>query len=180
MSAESRVASRYAKALLEQAVETNVVDAIKNDIVDFIEVCKENRALTNSLSSPLIKSDKKAAVLSALFKGKYQELTLKFFRLVCKKERTSFLPSMAVAFVEEYNVLNSIQPAELIMATPVSRKVESEFVRVVTELTNRKADLDQKVDPSLIGGFVLKIGDKQFDDSVKTKLGQLKRQFSNN
>lgn len=179
--AESRVASRYVKSLLGLAVEQNAVDAVHNDMVSFSKVCAENRAFTLMLRNPVIKHDKKREILNTMFKGKVHALTLAIFDIITRKNREAILPSIANEFHVAYNDYRGVGEASVITATPLDAKLRGEIEQLVKKLSDKKqVEIKEKVDADMIGGFVLNVGDRQIDASIKNKLKALKVKFSQN
>ena len=106
-----RVASRYAKSLLLLAEEQNILDQVHSDILIFSELCGRSRELVLLLQNPIIKHEKKRAVLKEIFSGKIHPITASFFDIICKKNREKFLVDMAKEFHHQYNVHNGIESA---------------------------------------------------------------------
>ncbi|WP_266203431.1 ATP synthase F1 subunit delta [Pontibacter kalidii] len=175
-----RVASRYAKSLIELAAEKNVLEQVHADMQLFSQVVSQNRDFRLLLQNPIVKSDKKLAILNGVFKGKVNEMTLAFFILIARKNREAILDAVATAFQEQYRVLQGIQSAEVVSAVPLTPALRDELGQKLVAQTGKRIELVERVDPSLIGGFVLRVGDKQIDNSVKNSLRKLKNQFKDN
>lgn len=177
---DNRVAKRYAKSLLELADERNILDAVNKDMQYFSEVIKENRNLLLALKSPILKQEKKKAVLLAIFKD-VQELTKAFFNIITNKNRADILPEIAFGFHRQYNVLKGIQVAHITTASPLNEELRNEFVSLIKQISDKeKIQLEETVNDNIIGGFVLTVGDRQIDDSIKSKLNVLRRDLTNN
>jgi F-type H+-transporting ATPase subunit delta len=174
---ELRVASRYAKSLLELAVEKKILEEVNKDMRLFDKVLQENRPLLLMLRNPVIKNDKKAAVLGQVFKGKINALTSAFFDLVSRKNREAALPAIAQEFFAQYNVHNNILKAQVTTTFPLTDDLRKRFQTTLVEATGKTIELEENVNPELIGGFILKIGDKQVDESLKSKLKEMKLKF---
>ncbi len=176
-----RVATRYAKSLLELAEEKGVLEEVHKDMVLFADVCKESRDLVLMLKNPIIKHDKKRSILHALFKSKVNDLTIAIFDIITRKNRESILPSIAKEFNYQYNVYKGIEVATVTTAGPLDKVLKGEMEKLVQNISSKKkVDLIEKVDEDLIGGYVLKVGDRQIDDSIKSKLKALELKFSQN
>ncbi|MGB0524580.1 MAG: ATP synthase F1 subunit delta [Flammeovirgaceae bacterium] len=175
---EYRVSSRYAKSLIELAQEKNLLDQVKNDMVLFRDTCDQSRDLSLMLKSPIISHIKKAEILKSLFEGKVNELTFSFIDIVCKKTREFLLYPIAKQFLHQYNEVKGIQKATVISSTPLTVTAREAINKVVSEVTGKTVELEEKVDESLIGGYVLRVGDKQIDDSVKSRLKNLRAELS--
>lgn len=179
--AHARVASRYIKSLLGLAVEQGALDQVHEDLQMFDKVCDENRAFRLMLRNPIIKHDKKRDVLEKLFKGKVHPLTMAIFDIITKKNREPLLPEIASGFHLAYNQYKGIGRATITTAVPMDDAIRNEFEAIVKSLTETKqVVIKEKVDKDMIGGFVLNVGDKQIDASIKNKLKALKVKFSSN
>ncbi|MBG8553210.1 ATP synthase F1 subunit delta [Hymenobacter guriensis] len=178
---EQRVASRYAKSLLDLAEERGTLAQVKEDMDLFSKTLDENRDLRLLLRNPIVNHDKKLAILRAVFGGKVSDLTEKFFTIVTQKNRESALEFIGSEFRTQYNQLRGVQTAEVTTATPLDAPTRLQVVQMVREQTGlQQVTLTEKVDASLIGGFVLRVGDQQIDDSVRYRLRKLRSEFSKN
>ena len=178
---DSRAASRYAKSLLGLAIEQNVLDQVQQDMLLFSKVCDENKAFILMLRNPIIKHDKKRDILEAVFKGKVHPLTIAILDIITRKNREPILPAIAKEFQLQFNEVKGIGKAVVTTATALDSKLRAEIEKIVKDLSHKsKIDLVEKVDTSLIGGFILNVGDRQIDASIKSKLKSLKVEFSQN
>ncbi len=171
---EFRVATRYAKSLLDLAQEQRLLPAVEADMRLFDQTLKASRDLQLLLQNPIVKSDKKLAVLKAIFSGKVTDLTMKFFLLLTSKARESALGEVATEFLSQHRVLHNVQQATVTSAAPLTAAQRTELQTKLTAQTGQTIELLEKVDAALIGGFVLRIGDRQIDDSVATRLNRLR------
>lgn len=179
--ADLRVASRYVKSLLDLAVEQGALEDVHRDMQLFAKVCDENRAFALMLKSPVIRHDKKKDILGKLFQGKVNKLTMAILNIITSKNREPILPAIAKEFHNAYNVYKNIGKASITSAVPLDEKLRKEILQITQKLSERKeVELTEKVDPSLIGGFVLNVGDKQIDASIKNKIRSLKVKFAEN
>lgn len=175
------VASRYVKSLLGLAVEKGALDQVHADMQLFTKVCEENRAFMLMLRNPVIKHDKKNDVLKKIFQGKVNALTLAIFDIITRKNREPLLPEIATEFHHAYNVHKGVGEATVTTAVPLDKELRNEIEAIAKKVSNKvQLELHEKVDPEMIGGFVLKVGDQQVDASLKNKLNALKIQFSKN
>lgn len=179
--AESRVASRYVNSLLSLAVEQKALDAVHKDMQLFAKVADENRAFSLMLRNPIIKHDKKREILQALFKGKVHALTQAIFDIITRKNREAILVDIAKEFHNAYNVHKGIAKGVVTTAIPLDASLRKELEQIVKKVSaGKEVELVEKVDASMIGGFVLSVGDRQIDASIKNKLKELKLKFSYN
>lgn len=179
--ADSRAASRYVKSLLDLAVEKNALEAVHNDMLLLSKICDENRAFELMLTNPIIKHDKKREILEKLFAGKMNPLTMSILDILTRKNREPLLPAIAREFHTAFNVYKGIGKASVTTAIPLDAKLRAEFETIVKQLTAKsQIEMTEKVDKEMIGGFVLNVGDRQIDASIKNKLKALKVKFSYN
>jgi F-type H+-transporting ATPase subunit delta len=179
--AHSRVASRYVKSLLSLAEEQKVLDQVHADMQLLDSVCKTSRDFVLMLKSPIIKHDKKRDILEAIFKNKVHKITMAIIDILTKKNREPLLPEIAAEFHQAYNVYKGIQKATITTTVAMDNATRAEIEAIVKKLSDKtQVEVVQKVDSSLIGGFVLNVGDKQIDASIKTKLKTLQVKFSEN
>jgi len=179
--ADSRAASRYVKSLLDLAVEKKALEEVHRDMLMFSETINKSRPLELLLQSPVIKHDQKLAVLKKAFGGKVHNLTMSFFEIITRKNREPILATVATQFHQAYNEYKGIQKATVTTAVPMDAKARVEFEKLVKNYSDKKQiELIEKVDPDLIGGFVLKVGDRQVDASIRSKIKTLQVKFSEN
>ncbi len=174
---EIRVATRYAKSLLELAIEKGILEDIYADMRLFAGIAKENPQFALMLKNPIINQDKKRAILHQIFKDKVQAPTITFFDIILRKSRERFLPAIAAAFESMYNQHKGIEKAVVTTSFPLDGGLRKDFEKRVANITGKKVVLSETIDPSIIGGYILKIGDQQLDESVKSKLKALSYEF---
>ena len=173
--ADIRVAARYAKSLLDLGLEQGTLPRVKQDMDLLGQTVAASRELRLLLRNPIVKHDKKRAILHALFEGKVSEMTMRFFDILTSKNREDALVSIADEFQVQYNAQQGIQSAQVTSAVPLTAESRTQRKALVTKQTGLSdVQLDEKVDPSLIGGFVLRVGDQQLDDSVKAQLRKMR------
>lgn len=176
-----RVASRYVKSLLGLAVEQNALDAVSRDMKMFDQLCDSNREFLVMLRSPIIKHERKRDILEKIFKGKVHNLTWAILDIITRKNREPLLPAIANDFHRAYNEYHGIGEASVTSAVAIDPALRAEVETIVRKLSRReKIELVEKVDPALIGGFVINVGDRRIDASVAGQLRSLKLNFSHN
>ena len=176
-----RLAGRYAKSLLDFAVEQNQLDKVYQDIKMLQGLCRTNPDFVNMLKSPVIKSDKKEKIVEAVIDGKVTPMTSSFFKLLINKSREYNLPEIVNAFIEQYNELNNIHTFKLTTAIPVSDTLKESIInKIKAETSYQKIQLEIAVKEELIGGFTLEVGDTLVDASILRELNDVKKQFKNN
>jgi F-type H+-transporting ATPase subunit delta len=169
------VASRYAKSLLDLSIEQNVLDKVNNDMVDLSGTCAGSEDLLSLLNNPTVNSTKKGEIFTALFGGKMEKVSLDFIQLITENSREDLLPTIAQSFTKLYKAHNNIVEVELISATPLADDTKSNILdKVKADYKNASFEINEIIDPTILGGFIVKIGDKQLDSSVASQLTNLK------
>ena len=144
---------------------------------DVVAVIKSNTELQAVLNNPIIKTDKKLAILKALFQDKVKPEILEFFNIMVRKGRAELVYATALEFIREYNEVKGIVNAEVISAAPLSDVNLQVLKQEIASQIGAEVILVNKVDKSLIGGFVVKVGDRLIDASIQGKLNKLERHF---
>ncbi len=176
-----RLAARYAKSLLDLAVERNGLDTTLKDVQLLDDICRRSPDFANMLRSPVIKAGKKLQIIDAVLGAGISTLTKGFISLLVNKGREASLPEIASAFISQYKELKKIKTVRLTTAAAVSDPVkETILTRVASGLPEYTVDLSADVNPDLIGGFVLEMEDKLFDASVRKELNDIRAQFLDN
>jgi len=176
---EQRVSGRYAKSLIDLAIEQNLLEAINADILAFKATIDQNHALESLFKNPIIKGDKKLAILKKIFGSSFNKLTISFFEIVIDKKREYYLSDIANAFIAQYNVINKITTAQVKTAVAISAEVVSEVKAFIEKQTGKKVILETTVDPELIGGLIIQMEDKLYDASISGKLRKAKQELLN-
>lgn len=179
MQRDSKVARRYANSLMGFAQSENAVEAVAADMGIIAATCAESKDLQVVLRSPVIKTEKKVAALNQIFGGKIGTISQNFLGMIAKKNRESIVEEIAVAFVNLYRENKGIVTAEITTSLPLDANGREKAIALVSKLGS-EVELIEKVDESIIGGFIIRIGDKQYDESVSSRLAAMKREFSKN
>lgn len=175
----TRVTLRYAKSLLALAVEQNLLEDCKADMQELISVCKDSRELSLLLKSPVIKADKKLAILTEIFTG-FSTLSKSFISIITTKKREALLEEIALHFITVYKQHKGIQSAVVTTATPLDDDSRKAIQAFVEKHAIAQVDLTEKIDEKLIGGAVIRMDDKQLDASVLRQINDLKQTFNKN
>lgn len=175
---DQSVAFRYAKSLIGLAQDKGVLDTVNADMQLFSEVCHQNRDFTLALQSPVVKHYKKLQILEGIFKSRVSPVTFTIFDIITKKNREAILPSVAEEFQRQYAEIKNIVTATVTTVLPLTDTQRKEFMKVVANSTGKSVVLEEKTDAHLIGGYVLRVGDRQVDASIKNRLNELKVKFS--
>lgn len=175
---EAVVAYRYAKALIDLAIEQKSVEAVNQDMALFASVCEQNKEFTAVMANPIVRHEDKKNILNKVFSGKVSEITMAIFKILTSKNRENLLRPIALEFQKLYQDLNKIQKASVTSVVALTDKQKAEFSKMVEDASGKKVILEEKVDGSLIGGFILKVGDTQIDTSIKKRLNDLKLELA--
>ena len=174
----SRAAIRYAKAILQKANENNTEAVVFGDMQSVYNTIEGSRELQTVLQSPVIKANDKKEALLKIFNGQ-SEITHSLINILVDNKRTSLLGNVAKSYVDLYNDEQGVKVATVITAIPLSSELESKVMAKIKELTgSEKVTLKNEVDPAIIGGFILRVGDIQYNTSIANQFGNLKREFS--
>jgi F-type H+-transporting ATPase subunit delta len=164
---------------MELARETNQLDVVRADMKAVEQLCQENREFALFLESPVIKTDKKLGVINAIFKGKIADISLSFLNLITKKHREPIIKEIAAAFDEQYKKHKNIFTAVVTSASGLDAATKQKVLDMVKQQMKGEVELVEKIDPSTIGGFVLKIGDVQVNRTIAHQLATMKKQLIN-
>jgi len=176
-----RLAARYAKSLIDLSIEKGQLDAVYSDMQYLQVICKSSREFVNLLKSPVIKSDVKGKILTALTEGKIGAITAGFNKLLLTKNRETYLPEIANAFIDQYKVHKDIHTVKLTTAAPISEELKKSILeKIGTDTKWKNIELNTEVKEELIGGFILEMGDNLVDASVSFDLHNIRKQFRNN
>ncbi len=175
-----KVASRYAKSLLGIALEQKALEEVHNDMQLIYRVCSENRDLEILLKSPIVKSNKKAAILTEIFGKHVSKLSNAFISIILIKKREAILADIATAFIDTYKIQKNIVTASVTTAVKLSEKQKTQIIDLLISQGSSSVDLKEIINTEIIGGMILKIGDKQIDESIKRKLTNLEMEFEDN
>ena len=177
----TRIASRYAKSLLDLATEQGKVDKILEDMKTFNEAT-EQRDFELVLKSPIIKSDKKQAIIKEIFGGQFDKLTMTFLEVITRKGREPYLAPISKEFIAQYKATQKVSSIRLTTASelaPASLETIKKQL-LASDATDENVEIETLINPDLIGGFVIEFDDKLYDASVAHKLELLRKEFSGN
>ena len=175
-----RIAVRYATPILELAEEKQILEEVKADMESFITVCEESRDFSLMLKSPIIPHRKKADILKKIFTGKVNELTLQAFAIITGKNRENLLKNIAEGFLHLYNIQKGLLEVSVTTGYKLDADTRKAFKKRAKEISKKEPVLHEKVDADIVGGYILRLGDLQLDESISGQLKELKLQFSKN
>ncbi|MFC2081415.1 ATP synthase F1 subunit delta [Bacteroidota bacterium] len=172
-----KVAVRYAKALFQSAKAQMVLDPVRADMEVFIKAAKGIPDIMRLLESPTLDSTKKTSALLEIFKSSMSDLSLNFIRLVTGNKREEYLPGMARYFIQLYKEERGIQVATISSAVGLEVGSRDQIREMIKKAFKTEIELEQEIKKELIGGFVLRVENKQLDASVKGKLARIKKEL---
>ncbi|MEO8711302.1 MAG: ATP synthase F1 subunit delta [Parafilimonas sp.] len=173
-----RLATRYAKSLIDLSVERDQLETVYNDMRFMQQVTKMSREFVNLLRSPIVNADKKRAVIDAITKNRISQITDVFIKLLITKGRESNMPEIIAAFIDQYNKIKGIHKVKLTTATSIGDDLKNAIIfKLKNEAKLENVELDTKVDDKLIGGFVLEFNNNLVDASVLRDLKDISKQF---
>lgn len=177
---QSRLANRYAKALFELALEQKKLTQVGEDMLTISHTISENLELSQMLKSPIVKLEKKEKVMQAIFAESTDPISLKFMMLVAKKSREEYLAYFADEFTAIYKEYKGIVDAWVTTAQDIEAEVKEQLLMLLKKMSGKTVQLHEDTNTDLIGGFIVKIGDFQYDASTKTLVRKLKDDFAKN
>tara|TARA_R110002072_G_scaffold251518_2_gene410380 strand:- start:3019 stop:3552 length:534 start_codon:yes stop_codon:yes gene_type:complete len=173
----TKAASRYAKALLEIAIEQKKVDSILGDMNFLTQVCADSRDFELLLSSPIVKSDKKIAIFEAIFE-QFEKESSDFVSLITTNRRENLLPAIATSFQELVNENRGIVPVTIVTAVQLDDSTKEAILAKVQVAVEGELQVTEEINESLIGGFLVKMGDMQMDATVSNQFNNLKQRLT--
>ena len=174
----SRAAIRYAKAIIETTVSSGKTEKVNEDMKAIVAAVNSSADLKEFLASPIITSEMKMNALSEVFASVNSE-TKSLFRLLQENKRFEILGAIAEQFNALYDEMQGVEVAKVTTAIPMTAELEAKVLDKIALISDKKITIENLVDPAIIGGFILRIGDKQYNASVANRLQELKREFSN-
>ncbi len=177
--AGTRAAIRYAKAVLSLASDQKAALAVDNDMKLLSKTISENEDLDQLIKNAVIKSEVKKEMLNKIF-PKLNVISSNLFDLLVSNKRINILGDIALKYSQLFDDLNGKEKAIVTTAIPMTNDLEEKVLKKIKQLTSKTVELENIVDESIIGGFILRIGDKQYNASVSSKLNKLKREFTLN
>ena len=168
------IAERYAKALLEMALEKKVLEEVNMDMIRLAGLIRESRPLKLFLRAPNINPGKKHAVMDEILRG-FNPVTIAFINLLISKRRESTIPEIVNQFIEQYNKYKNIIILRVKAAVPLNIELQKQLTSLMAGYTKANISIIEEVDESVIGGFVLSWDDKQYDASIQKQIERMKK-----
>jgi F-type H+-transporting ATPase subunit delta len=174
----TRAAIRYAKAILEIASSKNVANEVSSDMFIIASTIKENLELDTFIQNPTIRVEVKQNALLEVF-AQTNAVTKSLFQLLFENKRFEILEAIALEYKKLSDVANGVEVAKVTTAIAMDSFLEAKVLAKIATLSNKKITIENTIDPAIIGGFILQVGDKQYNASVANRLQVLKRELSN-
>ncbi|SKB75977.1 MULTISPECIES: ATP synthase F1 subunit delta [Soonwooa] len=176
----SKVAKRYAQGLLEFTQEAGSTDAVFTEMQDVVKIMSQSKELNQFLDTPFIDAKKKIEVAGEVFKA-FSPVAQNLIKLTIKKGRESQLKNIAQEFINKVEDIRGTKRVSLTSATALSRETVTEILKASQLVpSNTDFEVESIINPEILGGYILRVGDKQIDASVKTKLNNIKKEFQLN
>ena len=176
---QTRAAIRYAKAVLNLAIDNKQEEKVNEDMVLIAQTIEANKDVDIMLNSPVIKASAKKETLLAIFSN-FNAISKGLIKQLVENKRLSILEDIARQYTIIYDHHKGTQVAKVISAVPLTDAVKEKVLEKVKDIIGKKVTLENTVDPSIIGGFILRVGDKQYDASISGKMNKLRREFEEN
>lgn len=173
-----RAALRYAKAVLDLAVDNKATDAVEKDMRSVTATIADSKELRAMLASPVVNGETKKEALNAIFKDA-GEITKGLLSTLTENKRIGLLNEVALKYIILNEDLKGEGVAYVTTAIPLTPELEKKVLQQITKITDDKVTIENKIDESIIGGFILRVGDLQYDASVANQLNTIKREFTN-
>ena len=174
----TRAAIRYAKAFLDLAISAGNEQEVYKDMALISSTINGNEELNNFIQNPTISVGVKESALTEVFAGT-TKLTKSLFHLLFENKRFEILGDIVSQYILLSDENNGFQVVKVTTAIPMDSVLEAKVSEKIKEFSTKKITIVNTIDPSIIGGFILRMGDKQYNASVSSRLQNLKREFSN-
>ena len=176
--ASTRAAIRYAKAILDLSISKGVAEVVNNDMKLIGSTINDNSELNTFIQSPVLKVEIKEKALLEVF-ASVDAVTKGLFHLLFENKRFEILKAITAEYSKLFDVMNGVEVAKVTTAIAMDAELEAKVLAKIATLSDKKITIENTVDPAIIGGFILRIGDKQYNASVANRLQVLKRELSN-
>lgn len=173
----SRAASRYAKAILDLAIDKQEAAAVNEEMKSVLTTVHNNVELQDFLKSPVVKTEQKRGALRQIF-SQAGGITMGAFDLIVDNQRADILGDVATKYILLFEEMNKREVATVTTAVEITPELEAKVLAKAKQLAGKEVTLEKKIDPSIVGGFILRVGDKEINASVHSTLGALKREFA--
>lgn len=173
----SRAAIRYAKAVLDLTSEASTSKEVYGEMKDVQKTIEGSKELQLMLKSPIVKQEDKRAVLQEIFQENSKTI-LNLMDVLMDNKRPNLLEGVAESYISQYNKQEGVVEALVTTAMPLEEHLEQKVMAKIKELTGAtNVLLTKKIDPSILGGFILRVGDMQYNASIANNFDQLKKEL---
>ncbi len=180
MKKQTRAAIRYAKAVLSLAIDRNNADEVNENMQMIASTIGDSKELQVVLTSPVIRLETKEKTLLAIFGTSINNISKGLIHQLIENKRLAIIADVAKQYTIIYDFHKGTQAAIVTSAVPLTESLKEKILVKVKGITGKKVTIENIIDPSIIGGFVLRVGDKQFDASISGEMNELRREFDNN
>jgi len=177
---EGKISVRYAKALFILAKEKNLHELVRKDMEKLLKLTTSVPEFKLLMNNPILKPSKKMNILNLIIKNHVQPITQSFVELIVHNNRLQYLDSIARIYLDLFKKDMGIEPATLVTSVPIDEGLRHTLLRIIEKKLNIKTELEERTDASLIGGFILRIGNKQIDASISSQLEKIKKELISN
>lgn len=177
---DTKVARRYANSLLGLAIERQIADKVNEDMLLVATTCKQNRELSLLFKNPIVNSDKKEAIMNGLFGSKVDAVSFSFMKIIARKGREHYLEEIAAAYTSLYKHFKGVKSGVVTTAFPMDAGLRAQIMDIIKRAKGDSIELKEEINKEIIGGFILRIGDVEYDASISNKLKALKNEFDDN
>ena len=176
----TRASIRYAKAFLDLSLEQDNLSSSYTDMLSLKSICFESKDLNLFLNSPVVKTDVKLRTFNHIFSNNFSKLSMDFLNIIIKKKRENLMSGIAQSFINLYKTHNNIDTATITTAVPISEDLRQKIINYIKNQGNKQVELKEVVDENIVGGTIIRIGDKELDASVSTSISELRQTFNKN
>ncbi len=177
---ETKVSKRYGKSILSLAIDRGILPQVSADMQLLQNTIEQNKEFRAFLKSPIIKTAKKLELIKKLFSGRINPLTQTFLEFIVGKKRENMLDGIVADFLNRHLELRGITTAVLTTAVGIDDKIRKDIIDIVKNNLKSEVELTEKVDKDIIGGFVLRFKNYQYDTSISHSLSLLRQSFNKN
>lgn len=154
-----------------------MLEEVKDDMVLIHSTCREAADFTSFLNNPVVQTSQKKQIIREIFKDKITNITLLFLELIIKNRRESFINDITRNFIDLYKKYKGIKTALLTTAVPIDDYLRNEIIEIIRKMYKTKIELNEHIDDELIGGFILRVDDQQFNAGIASKLNNVRREL---
>lgn len=171
-------ARRYARALLDVALEQAAAAGLREELRDAQLLLEGQRELLKLLAHPALANDKKKSVLRAVFSGRASPLLLRLIEMLLDRQRIALLPAIREAYNSLWNAQRKVAAAQAVSAQPLAASERQALEQALEQTTGLGIELETREDPSLLGGLLVRIGGRTYDGSLRAQIRALRARLT--